>query len=101
MPVRGFDLRLPERSDVAVSGSAFGTIRSVVHLIEAPLVKGVLAQEVDRRQIKATTASGTPSRLEYGRLATKLVHFFPLGFGLASVALNESSILCIVSNPHT
>ena len=89
MPVRRLLLGFPKSPNIVVRPCAFGALSVfTIDLVEAALVKGVLAQEMHRRQVQTSTARGTASSLEDGRFGAQVFHFFSLGLGLGTVALD-------------
>lgn len=56
MPVRRLFLRFPDGPDSCILRSTYRTLNTVVDLVEAPLMKGVLAKKMNRGEIQVTTA---------------------------------------------
>ena len=85
-------------SNVVVGGSAFGALHVfIIDLIQASLMERVFTQEVNFRQVKGTATCCTSLRLESCRLVTQFVHFFSLGVGFCSVALDQAAVLSRIS----
>lgn len=94
MPICALLLRFAEGADVQVGRRAFRAFRNlVVNLVEAALVEGVLAEEVNRRQVQCAPASRASPRLEDSRLGAQVGDFLSLGFGFRAVALNQTTVL--------
>lgn len=94
MPVRVLLLRFAEDADVLVSRRAFRALGDlVVYLVEAALMKRVLAQKVHGGQVQRAPASRAPPSLEDSRLGAEVGDFLSLGFGFRAVALDQSAIL--------
>ena len=57
----------------------------------------VFTKEVHRGQVEAPATLGAPPGLEHGGFSTQVVHFFAFGVRFGTVALDQFSILQVVS----
>lgn len=89
MSVSALFLRFAKGADVLVGRRAFRAFGNlVIDLVEAALVKGVLAEEVYRGQVQCAPASRTSPRLKDSRLGAQVGNFLSLGFRFRAVALS-------------
>ena len=94
MPFGAFLLRFAEGADVLVGRGAFRALRHLaIYLVQAALVEGVFAEEVDRGQVQRASAGRAPTRLEDGGFGAQIRDFLSLGFGFGAVAFDEAPIL--------
>ena len=91
-------LGFPKCSNVIVGSSAFWALHVfIIDLIQASLMERVFTQEVHFRQVKSAATCCTSLRVKGCRLVAQFVHFFPLGVGLRSVALDQAAVLSRVN----
>ncbi len=94
MPVRALHLRFADSSDVLIRGSAFRALCVLVFdLVQATLVEGVLAEEMDGGQVQRPTASGASAGLEHGGFGAQVCDFLSLGLGFGAVTLDQTAVL--------
>ncbi len=72
------------------TGWTFGI---VTYYVEAALVKGVLAEEMDRGKIEGPIAGCTAARLEYNGLGTQLFKLLHLRLSFRAITRYQAAIL--------
>lgn len=94
MLIRRLNLSSAKCPDVVVSRGALRALKAlIVHPVEASLVKGMLAQEMDSRQFQTTSTGRAPSCLKDCGLIAELVHFLSLCLGLGAIAFDQTAVL--------
>ena len=102
MPVSRVFLSLPESADIVVPSSTLRTLCFLtLHLVQTALMKGVLAKEMNGRQIQDSAAGSASSSLENRRFVPQVVLLFAFRFRLSAVAFDQTAILRMsVAAPH-
>lgn len=86
MLIGRLQLPFPDRFDRRILRRAYRALRIFVCLVQAALVKGVLAEKVDCREIQITPARGAATGLEDGGFASEFLYFFSFCIGFRGVA---------------
>ena len=108
MPVGGLGLRAAQRANVPIHGRALGTFaRAAVGVaivvvvvvgdgaavvgrdgVEAALVEGVFAEEMDGGEVERGAAGGAAERLEHGRFGGEGGQFLSFGRGFRAIGFD-------------
>lgn len=93
MLVCGIDLSLSDGAQGCIRRCTDGTLRVVVEVVQAALVEGVFAEEVNGWEVESSAAGLAAAGLEDDWLGGEVVEFLLFGGSFGFVACDETAVL--------